>query len=379
MSNLAPTAVSAAGVVTGTAQPTVNGLVTVLGVNTSSFIGTVFLETSLDGGMTYIRPATPLTSGTMGTGPFTYSFNINSPGPAVSVLHRLNCSAYTSGTATFSITEAATPNVTLGQGGLDANNRPVNVGSFLGTQTNDSATAGEVGEYLSNMHGTVSATGIADAGANGPPVASPVVCTLTAWDTGNTFGNLQSVFLTGTVGTGLVANTNYFVCNFNPSTLTFNLASTLAKAVAAQNGTGAPDMNVTVVGSGTTTYHQGSYATSTSANDIMGMILTPGDWDVEANVFAVYVSSASVTKWQAWLAQVGASSAPTTAATIFAQGAIESQTATANTANTTGLWTLPTVRVSVPAAGAYVALAYNATFSVAQVNPQGFIRARRVR
>ena len=63
-------------------SPTVNGSVSITLNNTSSFIGTVFLETTLDGALTWIRPATPLTTGTMAAGPLTFSFSVNGPGPA---------------------------------------------------------------------------------------------------------------------------------------------------------------------------------------------------------------------------------------------------------------------------------------------------------
>lgn len=360
-------------------QPTVNGSVAISLNNTSSFIGTVFFETSYDGALTWIRPNTPLTSGTMATGPLNFSFSVNGPGPAYSIQHRLNVSAYTSGTLTALVTEASVPD-NYGTAVLAANG-PMGVfpGGIVGSTTNDSAPAGEIGEYVFNQMTTVSATGVANTGTNGPVVASPVVMTLVAASA--SFQNLQSVFLTTatTVFTGASANTNYFICNYNAATLTFNLCSTLAKAVAVQLGTGVPDINNTVLGSGTLTIHQGSYATSTTAADIMGLQLSAGDWDIDAMVFPTYVASASVTAWQLWLAQVGASAAPTTSANAFAQGLAQSQVATANTANTTGLWTTSgTLRVSLAAAG-YVALAYQATFSVAQINPQGFIRARRVR
>ena len=361
-------------------QPTVNGSVAVSLTNTSSFIGTVFLETSYDGALTWIRPNTPLTTGTMAAGPLNFSFSVNGPGPAYSVQHRLNCSAYTSGTLTAIVTEAGVPdaNGSVGQIGpqTTTGNVVLSPAGIVGTTTNDSAPAGEIGEYVSSMHGTVSATGIALVGTNGPPVASPVVCTLVALDSGATFANGQSVFLTGTVGTGLVANTNYFVCNFNPATLTFNLASTLAKAMAVPP---TPDMDVTVIGSGTTTIHQGVYGTSTTAADVMGLALSPGDWDVDAVVANVLVSTAQLTVMAAWLAQVGGSSLPTTSASIFAQGLFQTGTVTYTTLGAMPLAPIAgTLRISLSAPG-YVALACKNTFGTAQVNPQGFIRARRVR
>lgn len=360
-------------------QPTVNGSVAVSLTNTSSFIGTVYLETSYDGALTWIRPNTPLTSGTMAAGPLNFSFSVNGPGPAYSTQHRLNCSAYTSGTVTAIVTEAAVPdaNGSVGQVGpaTSTGNVVLSPAGIVGSSTNDSAPAGEIGEYVSNQHATVSATGVANTGTNGPAVASPVVMTLVAASA--SFQNGQSVFLTGTVGTGLVANTNYYICNFNPTTLTFNLASTLAKAMAVP---ATPDMNVTVIGSGTTTIHQGSYATSTTAVDVMGLALSAGDWEVEASLFAVNVASASMTAWQAWIAQVGASSAPTTAANIFAQGSAQRDVATAGlaAANTACVMAPKRIRVSLSAAG-YVALACAITFTGAQINPQGFIQARRMR
>ena len=360
-------------------QPTVNGSVAVSLTNTSSFIGTVYLETSYDGALTWIRPNTPLTSGTMVTGPLNFSFSVNGPGPAYSVQHRLNCSAYTSGTLTAIVTEAGVPdaNGSVGQVGPQTSTGSVvlSPAGIVGSSTNDSAPAGEIGEYVSSQHATVSATGVANTGTNGPAVASPVVMTLVAASA--SFQNGQCVFLTGTVGTGLVANTNYYVCNFNPATLTFNLASTLAKAMAVP---ATPDLNVTIIGSGTTTIHQGSYATSTTAVDVMGLALSPGDWEVESSIFAVNVASASMTAWQAWIAQVGASSAPTTAATIFAQGSAQRDVPTAGlaAANTACVMAPKRIRVSLSAAG-YVALACAITFTGAQINPQGFIQARRMR
>ena len=90
-------------------SPTVNGSVAVTLNNTSSFIGTVFLETTLDGALTWIRPNTPLTTGTMAAGPLTFDF----PQPFVGMQIRLNCTAYTSGTLTYSFTGQAVPVFTV--------------------------------------------------------------------------------------------------------------------------------------------------------------------------------------------------------------------------------------------------------------------------
>ena len=107
--------------------------------------------------------------------------------------------------------------------------------------------------------------------------------------------------------------------------------------------------------------------------------LTPGDWDVDAVVANVLVSTAQLTVVAAWLAQVGASALPATSASIFAQGLFQTGTVTYTTLGAMPLAPIAgTLRISLLTPG-YVALACQNTFSTAQVNPQGFIRARRVR
>ena len=85
------------------------GSTTVTLTNTSSFIGTVFVEGSPDGGNSWGRSNTPLTSGTMVAGPLTFDF----PQPFVGMQIRLNCTAYTSGTLTYSFTGQAVPVFTV--------------------------------------------------------------------------------------------------------------------------------------------------------------------------------------------------------------------------------------------------------------------------
>lgn len=360
---------------------------TIVLTNTSSFIGTVYAETSLDGGQTWTTPSQSLTFGTMVAGPLTFSFSPPQVSANLVAQVRLHCTAYLSGTLTYTLTGPATAiasgpvaalfgtsltfsgNQNGGPGGISGMSSTIGI---AGTTTNDSAQAGSIGEYLVTKMDTVSATGVADAGTNGPPVASPVLCTLTA--ASPSFANLQSVFLTGTVFTGASANTNYFITNYNAAAGTFNLSSTLALAAA-----GTPDINNTVIGTGTLTYHQGSYAASTTAADVMGLALSAGDWDVEAAVFNVLVSTAQLTVMAAWLAPAGGSALPTTSALQFSEGLFQTGTVTYTT-----LGAMPVapingpIRVSLSAPG-YVALAYKNTFGTAQVNPQGFIRARRVR
>lgn len=356
--------------------PTVAGNTTVVLTNTSSFIGTVFLETSLDGGLTWPTPSGALTSGTMVAGPLT--FNVTTPqltgGSYQTAQHRLRCSAYTSGTLTYTLTEATIPAQTGSTGILVSPNSTGSVvGTFagiLGTTTNDSAPVGEIGEYQAAAMTTVGATGTAVTVQ--PPVLSPALITVAS-----TAGiaNLSAVTMTNSGGglpTGIAATTNFYVCNLTPTTL--QLASTLALAAA-----GTPDINVTIIGTGTQTLHNSCLLASTTAADICGLALTAGDWDVDAIVFPGYGASTSVTSWALWIAQVGATAQPTTAANVLAQGLTASPNATANTTNTAATWTTAgTLRISLSAAG-YIALAAQATFSVSTLSPQALLRARRVR
>lgn len=365
--------------VSSVTSPIVNGNTTIVLTNTSSFIGTVFLETSLDGGETWPTPAQALTAGTMVAGPLT--FNVTSPqltgGSYQTAQHRLHCTAYTSGTLTYTVTEAAVPAATGGPIlGTPSTTGQV-VGSFaslIGSSTNDSAPVGMIGEYQSTQMTQAAALATGTALSVQPPVATPALFTV-ASATG--LANLSACTFTNSGGglpTGVSAATNYYICNLNPTAGTFNVASTLALAAA-----GTPDINISVIGTGTQSVHNCATLVSTTAADICGLALTAGDWDVDAIVFPGYGASTSVTSWALWIAQVGASAQPTTAAAVLGQALTASPVATANTTNTAAAWTTAgTLRVSLAAAG-YLALATQATFSVSTLSPQALLRARRVR
>ena len=99
MTTFTGTGVSAASTVT------VVGSTTVTLTNTSSFIGTVFIEGSPDGGKTWQLANTPLTAGTMVAGPLTFDI----PTPVTSMQIRLHCTAYTSGTLTYAFAPQVVP------------------------------------------------------------------------------------------------------------------------------------------------------------------------------------------------------------------------------------------------------------------------------
>jgi len=111
---------------TGVSAPnicTVVGSTTVTLTNTSSFIGTVFMEGSPDGGKSWARASTSLLTGTMGAGPYT----VDIPTPFVGLQIRLNCTAYTSGTLTYAFAGQAVPVFTT----LGGNPQPI-MASILG-------------------------------------------------------------------------------------------------------------------------------------------------------------------------------------------------------------------------------------------------------
>ena len=239
--------------------------------------------------------------------------------------------------------------------------------NIVGTTTNDSALAGNLGESPETRMSQVAATGTIFT------MATTNVCSLTS---AAGLANLQAVTVTtsSALPTGLVAATNYYIANLNVGALTCKLASSLANAVAGTFITTSGN------GTGTQTLHGAcSFVTSTNTYDICGLALTAGDWEVDALVFPGEAGSVSVTTWELWIAQVGGSAVPTTAATILAQGLAGNQTATASTSTANNSWS-PAVplRISLASAG-YVALAGNATFTVGTLSPQALLRARRAR
>lgn len=246
---------------------------------------------------------------------------------------------------------------------------PTSTVGIAGTVTNDSAQAGSIGEYKATAMTTVAATGTAFTA-----VGDSATTTLTSTAHGLVAGQAVSVSTSSALPTGFSATTNYYVTAGSVTVNTFTLSDTLAHAMAGTNAIAASS-----AGTGTQTVHGSCVLATTVAADICGLALTAGDWDVDALVFPGYGASTSVTSWALWIAQVGGSAQPSTAANVLAQGLTAAGAATANTTNTAACWvTAGTLRVSLSAAG-YLALAAQATFSVSTLSPQALLRARRVR
>lgn len=227
-----------------------------------------------------------------------------------------------------------------------------------GTVTNDNATAGNVGEHIScsgpDTSSTVTIT-----------IATPAVVTWTAH--GLTLGAPVTFTTTGALPTGLTAGTPYYAVPINANT--FNVATSVANALAGtlvatsgtQSGTQTATSAVTL-------------ATGTPA-DITGILLTAGDWDVDALVTFTGGTTTTVTKVQA--------SISLTAGTLDASTMRLAQQPCYGLApfNFGGVaMCVGTTRVTVAnAATQIVHLVAESTFGTSTAAAYGGIRARRVR
>lgn len=194
----------------------------------------------------------------------------------------------------------------------------VSAGQYPGTVTNDNATAGNVGELISvntpyNAAGaTITVT-----------IASPGVVTWTAHGLVNTpiDGNaVIPVFFTttGALPTGIVANTTYYVIGSSITTNTFQIATTVANAIA---GTA---INTSGSQSGTHTGFMGlRIGTTSTAVDVTGISLTAGDWEVGAVIQIQPIASATITLVEAYASTVSVtrSSSPAGGTYFFDQQA----------------------------------------------------------
>lgn len=165
-------------------------------------------------------------------------------------------------------------------------------GQFPGTATNDNASAGNVGQYIS------ASTADTGAGQGGSTVtitnASPGVIT---WGTTipyvfNGTGCAGINFTTsGALPTGLVVGTNYYVGSGSVSGNTFSVATTCANAIAGTY------INTSSAGSGTHTGVPTVLLTSSGVTtfDVLGLSLTAGDWDVTNDIAFFSNTTTSIT------------------------------------------------------------------------------------
>lgn len=136
-------------------------------------------------------------------------------------------------------------------------------GQIPGTTTNDSPTAGNVGEYQSSTTTQVTQTVTITN-------ASPGVFTATAH--GLNIGSGLNLTTSGGLPTGLSVGTNYWVCSSTFAANTFTVATSVANALAGTC------VNTSSAGSGTHTAISTILLANAAGANITGISLTAGNW-----------------------------------------------------------------------------------------------------
>ncbi len=262
-----------------------------------------------------------------------------------------------SGTAT--LTSLGTGNlISSGTGVVSAP-----IGQLYGTNTSDNATTGNIGEYIEAKFtpttGTVTIT-----------IASPAVIT---WPTppysGSGTWTAPIVFTTtGSLPTGITASTVYWVIGSSLSGNTFQIATSVANALA---GTA---INTSGTQSGTQTGNTLQPLTNNTPIDACAISISAGDWDISAVLYGDPTNaSTSVTDVSAYISLV--LNTPDTTPGRFAQiyGAAFVPGASAVLSAS-----IPPARFSLSGV-ATIHLVGLALFTVSTMSMYAIVRARRVR
>lgn len=236
-----------------------------------------------------------------------------------------------------------------------------------GTTTSDNATTGNVGEYIfSSGPSTLNVSTVTIT------IATPAVVT---WGTTLPFtglGNYTSpvVFTTtGSLPTGIVAGTQYWLIGTSVSGNTFQIATSAANALAAVAVATSGSQSGVQTGTGGVPLSTGTAAT------VAAISLTAGDWDVEG-VVAYNSGAAGTTSVTVSCANLGivVNTLDTTPGKF-----IETVTpATIPAANAGSILGVPTYRLSL-AATATVFLNALSIFTVSTNGGSGRVAARRAR
>jgi hypothetical protein len=168
-----------------------------------------------------------------------------------------------------------------------------------GTATNDNAAAGEVGEYISTTTINGSSSGSSTVTIT---IATPGVITWTAHGLTAAANAYTPMYFTttGALPTGLAVNTSYFVIPGSITTNTFQLASSVANAIA---GTAIATSGSQ---SGTHTAINAAFLTSGAAIDVAGWTLNAGDYEIGSSAQYTSAGSTSTTFFGQWLSTTSA-------------------------------------------------------------------------
>jgi hypothetical protein len=162
---------------------------------------------------------------------------------------------------------------------------------LLCSSTNDSAAAGELGEYKSSSSTSATATVTISQ-------ASPAVVSWTGH--GLNIGSAVNFTTTGALPSGLSVGTTYYVSAQGFGANSFSVSTSVDNALAGTS------VNTSSAGSGTyTAISQAIFASATDVN-ITGLSLTAGDWDVSGNVVFAIGATTTVSNIQASISTVSA-------------------------------------------------------------------------
>lgn len=120
----------------------------------------------------------------------------------------------------------------------------------------------------------------------------------------------------------------------------------------------------------------GASVSGSDTTGATGIVLTPGDWDIEGSCYYVPVSASGVTQLSCWIGTATANAA--TGRVLYANFANGSYT-TNPAANVDLVIITPVWRTNISATTTYYLKGQMAYSSLTTMNTQGIIRARRVR
>lgn len=269
-----------------------------------------------------------------------------------------------SNTLTFTGTDSSS--VAFGAGGTVGATGYAATGQVPGTATNDSATAGNVGQLVG---GTV--FGTASTATITVTIAVPGVVTWTSHGFSTTIP--QPVVFTnsgGALPTGITSGTVYYTVPSSVTTNTFQIATTVANAYVPTSITTSGSQSGTQTGTG------GTAMANTTTIDVTGLSLTAGDWDVWGEISWDANASTTWTKLETSINQTTATLA--TSGSVI--GSVYSSLAQLSAAATNGVSNvvLPQCTVSI-ATTTNVFLSVKGTFGTNTLGARGFIIARRIR
>lgn len=165
---------------------------------------------------------------------------------------------------------------------------PPQLAGIIGTNTNNNANAGAIGEFTNAQ-----CPGPATTATITVTIATPGVVTWSGHPFSGTaprFDACPVVFTTtGALPTGITAGTQYWVVPSSISGNNFSIATSVANAIAGTKIATSGSQ------SGTQTGTAGSVLTTATAKDVTGLPLTAGDWDCSALLARSLGGTTSVT------------------------------------------------------------------------------------